>query len=135
MFKSSMGGGVAARSPVYRHALARVIMKVLGPLPVGGGWSMAALALAAVLMSLDAGPTLAQRFESALMVLDRALPRRRRTGRTFQGFVKALMQRSGTLMGVMAARMRRPAAPSSPPATPASSTSTSWCPPAASRCT
>ncbi len=106
MFKSSMGGGVAARSPVYRHALARVIMKVLGPLPVGGGWSMAALALAAVLMSLDAGPTLAQRFESALMVLDRALPRRRRTGRTFQGFVKALMQRSGTLMGVLIPRLR-----------------------------
>ena len=67
---------------------------------------MAALALAAVLMSLDAGPTLAQRFESALMVLDRALPRRRRTGRTFQGFVKALMQRSGTLMGVLIPRLR-----------------------------
>lgn len=106
MFNASVGGGVAARGSVYRHALARVISSIPGPLPSAGGWSMAAAALAAVLMSLDAGPTLSQRFESALMVLDRALPRRRRTGRTFQGFVKAMMRCSASLLATLIPRLR-----------------------------
>lgn len=109
MFESLMGGGVAAPASVYRHAAARVISSVLGPLSSAGGWSPAAVALAAVLMSLDAAPTLAQRFESALAVLDRSLPRRRhcpRLGRTFQGFVKALMRCSASLLATLVPRLR-----------------------------
>lgn len=109
MSRSSDGGGVAARLQVYRHALVRVLISVMGPLPAGGGhrgWSPLAVAFGAILMSLDAGPTLAQRFESARSVLDASLPRRRRVGRTFQGFVKALARRSGALLVGLEGRLR-----------------------------
>lgn len=105
MFRPSVGGTDAART-VYRHTLVRLLIPLLGPLDARRGWSPLALALGAVLMSLDAAPTLAQRFESVLSVLDRALPRRRRTGRTYQGFVKALASRSDALTGLLAARLR-----------------------------
>lgn len=97
MFTSSIGGGVAARCPVYRHALARFLIALLGPgvqYPAGFGWSQLSLTLCALLMQWSPAPTLAQRFESALSVLDQALPRRRRTGRTYQGFIKASLRRS-----------------------------------------
>lgn len=112
MFKASDGGGAAARvgalprAGVYRHSLVRLISTLLGPLPAGGGWSMLAVALAGLLMSWDAGPTLAQRFESVLGVLDRALPRRRRTGRTYQGFIKALASHAGVLHATLVPRLR-----------------------------
>ena len=105
MFRASDGGGAATRS-VYRHALVRVMTPLLAPLAAGPGWSALALALGAVLMGWDAGPTLAQRFESARLVLDAALPRRRRVGRTYQGFVKALAARSGVILGALLPRLR-----------------------------
>ncbi len=104
MFNGLTGGAVAARRGMYRHPLVRALMPLLGPLPAGRGWSARALALGAVLMSWDAAPTLAQRFESALAVLD-TLPRRRRTGRTYQGFVKALSRGRGVLEA-LAGRLR-----------------------------
>lgn len=110
MFGSSVGGGVAARTQVYRHALVRLIISLLGPLPSGRsgvGWTPMALALGAVLMSLASGPSLRQRFESAVAVLDGALPRRRRVGRTFQGFIKALSRHSGALLGVIVPHLRQ----------------------------
>lgn len=105
MFRASDGGGAATRS-VYRHALVRVMIPLLAPLAAGPGWSVLALALGAVLMSWDAAPTLAQRFESARLVLDAALPRRRRVGRTYQGFVKALASRGGVILGVLLPHLR-----------------------------
>jgi len=105
MFKASIGGGAAAHT-VYRHALTRVITDILGPLNTAGGWSAASVAIAAILMSWDAGPTLAQRFDSALAVLDAALPRRLRTGRTYQGLVKALHRRSDGLLDTLVPRLR-----------------------------
>jgi len=105
MFRASIGGRDAAHT-VYRHALVRLLIPLLAPARTGRGWSPLALALGAVLMSLDAGPTLAQRFESMLAVLDRALPRRRRTGRTYQGFIKALTPRSQTLTATLATHLR-----------------------------
>lgn len=93
MNRASLGDGVAALTQVYRHALVRIISPLLAPLAVGGvgeGWSMVNLALAAVLMSWDAAPTLAQRFESVLGVLDDTARGRPRVGRTYQGFIKAL---------------------------------------------
>lgn len=109
MYGSSLGGAVAARSQIYRHALVRLMIPLLGPLACGGGWSPLALTLGAVLMSWDPAPTLAQRFESVLSVLDAALPRRSRKpriGRTFQGLVKALGRHSDGLLGVLEARLR-----------------------------
>jgi Transposase DDE domain len=103
MFRASVGGGAAT---VYRHALVRIISGVLGPITGGFGWSPAAVAIAGVLMSWDPAPTLAQRFEAALGVLDAALPRRRRTGRTFQGLVKAMARHSHALLITLAPRLR-----------------------------
>jgi hypothetical protein len=114
MSRSSIGGMDAARPRargrqvvLYRHALVRLLSTLLQPLATGVGWSPATLALAAILMSLDAAPTLAQRFESALGTLDAALPRRRRTGRTYQGFVKALSRWSGAIFLVLEPSLRR----------------------------
>lgn len=67
---------------------------------------MMALAMAAILMSWNPAPSLAQRFSDTLAALDLALPRRRRTGRTYQGFIKALMLHSGMLIDQMALHLR-----------------------------
>lgn len=106
MFRASLGGRDAARVGVYRHGLLHLIMDVIGPVASGGGWSPLALMLAAILMSWDPAPTLVQRLESARTVLDRVLPRRRRTGRTYQGFVKALTRHSEALLGLLIPRLR-----------------------------
>ena len=106
MFSSSLGGRDAAPASVYRHALVPALIQILTPLGTGYGWSPLTLALGAVLMSLDPGPTLAQRFESVLAVLDRALPRRRKTGRTYQGFVKALSRHGEAIIGLLTPHLR-----------------------------
>lgn len=106
MFSASLGGRDAARVGVYRHGLVLLITRLLGLAHASGGWSPPAMTLAALLMSWDAAPTLAQRFESVLAVLDRAMPRRRRTGRTYQGLVKALARHGDTLMTVLTLRLR-----------------------------
>ena len=105
MFRASLGGRDAAHA-VYRHALVRVMIPLLPALPCGGGWSGLALALCSVMMSWDAAPTLAQRFESARTLLDRALPRRRRVPRTYQGFVKALSSRGRAVLVLVATHLR-----------------------------
>ena len=105
MFRASIGGRDAAPR-VYRHALVRLIIPLLGPLAAGPGWSALSLALAWVLMSWDPAPTLAQRFESALATLDSALPRRRRTGRTYQGLVKALSMHGGAILAALVPHLR-----------------------------
>ncbi len=105
MFKTSVGGRDAART-MYRHALVRLMSPLLSVLDASPGWSAFSLALDAILMSWDPAPTLAQRFESTLAVLDAALPRRRKVGRTYQGFVKALTARSGAIFGVMIPHLR-----------------------------
>jgi hypothetical protein len=76
------------------------------PFSAGAGWTPLTCALAALLMGWDPAPTLAQRFESALAVLDAALPRRRRTGRTYQGFVKALARHGDAALGTLVAHLR-----------------------------
>lgn len=105
MFRASIGGRDAALR-VYRHALVRVMIPLLPALSGGAGWSALALCLCSVLMSWDPAPTLAQRFESALAVLDAALPRRRRTPRTYQGFIKALAARGRELPAMLASHLR-----------------------------
>lgn len=97
MYRASVGGKDAA-SPLYRHAVIRIMTEVLPTFSTRRGWSMMPLAVAAVLMSWSPAPTLTQRFSEALAALDRALPRRRRTGRTYQGFIKALALHSAMLI-------------------------------------
>lgn len=98
--RASRGGGV------YRHALTGKISDALGLAHSEHGWCDPTLALACVLMSWDAAPTLAQRFDSTLTLLDRVLPRRRRTGRTYQGFVKAWSARSDSLVRAFSTHLR-----------------------------
>lgn len=105
MYRASLGGGHAAHG-VYRHALVKIITPLLAPLACGCGWSPLAVALAGVLMSIDPAPTLGQRFESVLGVLDAALPRRRRTGRTYQGFVKALSTNGADALALLGTHLR-----------------------------
>ena len=105
MLKASVGGRDAAHA-VYRHTLVRALIPLLGSVRGGTGWSALSVALGAILMSWDPAPTLAQRFESILAVLDAALPRRRRTGRTDQGFVKALAAHGAAVIGVLIPRLR-----------------------------
>ena len=112
MFRASIGGRDAARPrsghrlAVYRHALVRLMIPQLPALPGAGGWSGLSLILCSILMSWDPAPTLAQRFESALGVLDAAMPRRRRTPRTYQGLIKALMARGLDLIPATADHLR-----------------------------
>ncbi len=106
MFRASIGGRDAARVGVYRHALVRLLSPMVAPLASGRGWSAVAVALGSILMSWDPAPTLAQRFESALAVLDVALPARRRTGRTYQGLVKALRRRGDAALRTLCGHLR-----------------------------
>ena len=69
MYRASVGGRDAAHA-VYRHALVRLMSPLLGVLGPGRGWSAFTLGLAAVMMSWDPAPTLAQRFEAVRAVLD-----------------------------------------------------------------
>lgn len=49
-------------------------------------------------MAIDGSGTLRDRFQTARSALDDVLPRRRRVGRTYQGFIKALMARGDVLV-------------------------------------
>jgi len=113
MFHASVGGRDAARPrsgrnqySKYRHALVAFISPLLGPLKTGRGWSECALALCSVLMCWETAPTLAQRLESVLLVLDAALPRRRRVGRTYQGYIKAMSARGAAALETLTAHLR-----------------------------
>lgn len=96
MFRASVGGG-AATSTRYRHPLVAAMSLLLAPhlsarTARRGGWSALTLALSAILMSWDTGPTLLDRFLAA-----RRLVAVRR-GRTYQGFAKALQRHGADLV-------------------------------------
>ena len=60
-----------------------------------------------MLMGLSPAPTLGDRFFDARGVLDKALPRGRRVGRTYQGFVKSLLKVGETLAGQVQMHLRK----------------------------
>lgn len=64
------------------------------------------MCLGAVLMALGEAGTLLDRFTTARGVLDEVVPRRRRVGRTYQGFVKALMRTSATVLPQLRQHLR-----------------------------
>jgi hypothetical protein len=78
------------------------------PAPDGGRtrWTSLLLALCAILMSWDGGPTLGDRFESARRCLLRWYPGRRRPGGSYQGFVAALRRRGPRLVRLLAEHYR-----------------------------
>jgi len=57
-------------------------------------------------MALGCSDTLLDRFQTARSVLDDVLPRRRRVGRTYQGFIKALMARGDVLVPSIKTHLR-----------------------------
>lgn len=57
-------------------------------------------------MALDASGTITDRFAAARSVLDLATPRRRRVGRTYQGYVKALLRHGATIVPALQAHLR-----------------------------
>jgi len=60
----------------------------------------------AVLIALGNGPTLLDRFLTARSTLDLVLPRSRRVGRTYQGFIKALIRCGDPLVRQIATHLR-----------------------------
>jgi hypothetical protein len=106
--KTLIGGGVPARRTDHRQIVVEFLIPLLGVLGKcrGRGWSPLAVALASILMSWDPAPTLAQRFENARGVLRGILPRRWRLGRTYQGFVKAMMRHSDAAMEPLLPHLR-----------------------------
>lgn len=70
-------------------------------------WTASMLAVGMVLMAWGSEPTLAQRFEATVESLDELYPGRRRSGRTYQGFVRALGRVGPRLGRRMRARLRQ----------------------------
>jgi hypothetical protein len=106
MLESSIGGAAATHN-VHRHPLLRAIILLMAPLFLGGaGWSPGNTALCALVMSFSEASTLAARFRSARALLNSHLPRRRRVGRTYQGWVKALTRHGGSLVAALRSILR-----------------------------
>src|SRR5258708_15198508 len=72
-------------------------------------WTPLAASLAAVLMSLDIGCTLGVRCRDALACMGVAFTRRRRTGKTYNGLLKALVRQSPAVLAKLKADLRRQA--------------------------
>lgn len=106
MSSSSEGGGVAAQS-VHRHQLIEAMTLFLAPLrSTEPRWSAWAATLAAVLMAWEDASTLGERFSVVRGMLAGALPRRRKLGRTYQGFAKALLRHGSHLIDRVTAHLR-----------------------------
>lgn len=73
-----------------------------------GGWAWSAwmLALGAVLMVWDSTPSLTARFESVRATLRELFPKKP-LGDSYQGFIKALVKHSPTLLSLLTAHLRR----------------------------
>lgn len=72
-------------------------------------WTPVAAALAAVLMALDPGCTLAVRCEETIACLAEDFTRRRRVGRTYNGLLKALERQGGVVLPLLKADLREQA--------------------------
>lgn len=106
------GGCGCAR--VYRHPVVTRIsgcLECLAGVPDPGArrrvrWTPQAAALAAVLMALDPGCTLAVRCEDALACMAGDFAGRRRVGGTYNGLLKALERQGGVVLPLLKADLR-----------------------------
>lgn len=108
-----IGGGPSA--PVYRHPLVACITPFLGSLqgladPAATRrvwWTPFRAALAAVLMVLDRGCALYERFEEARVCMAVDFHRRRRAGTTYNGLLKALERQAHAVLPVLKRDLQR----------------------------
>ena len=107
--RTGTGGGLST----YRHDLLAAMSGVLlAPLfsawTVAGGvrWTPRLLTWAAVLMVWEPGATLGARFTQTYTALVALFPGHRRPGRSYQGFVQALIAWSPRLLGVLEPHLR-----------------------------
>ena len=97
---------------VHRPELLEAMSEFIGPrvfegLDTGGwAWSAWMLALGAILMAWDSTPGLAARFEAVRAALREWFPKKP-LGRSYQGFIKALMKHSRALLDVLTGHLRR----------------------------
>lgn len=109
---SRIGGGASAH--VYRHALASGISLFLQCLATVVDpsakrrvrWTPQAASTAAVLMALDADTALAGRFQQVCSGLKRDHRGRRRTGKTYNGLIKALERQHQVTLPLVKAELR-----------------------------
>lgn len=109
MSRSRMNGGDAA-STYRQQLLAAMRIFLVAPLFSGGAglrrWTLQTLTYVAVLMAWEEGEGLGSRFEAALSSVDAMFRSRRRAGRTYQGFVKAMVRWSPRLLRRAEGRLR-----------------------------
>jgi len=80
---------------------------VFGALDTGGwAWSTRILALGAILMAWDCTPGLVARFDSVRATLRGLFPKKP-LGRSYQGFIKALMKHSPALLDLLTGHLRQ----------------------------
>ena len=110
---SRIGGGTSARD--YRHPLLSCINVFLGCLAEVADpsakrrvrWTPQAASTAAVLMAFDADPALTERFKHIRSCMKGHYSRRRRTGTTYNGLMKALERQQDAVLPLVKAEMRR----------------------------
>jgi hypothetical protein len=97
---------------VYRPDLLRAMSEFIAPCVLAvldtGGWAWSAwlLALGAILMAWDHTPSLTARFDSVRATLRELFPKNP-LGKSYQGFIKALMKHSPALLDLLTAHLRR----------------------------
>ena len=107
-----IGGGASAH--VYRHPLLSYISVFLQCLSTlvdpkakrRVRWTPVASSTAAVLMALDEDAALTRRFQHVRSCMKRDYGRRRRTGRTYNGLLKALERQQGTSLPMVKRDLR-----------------------------
>ena len=112
MKRRRMGSSIV--SPVYPRELLRAIGKFLPHrgLPLRSGderirWTDRLLTVMALLMGWQAASSLRDAFENCWQVVTKLYPTRRRGGHSYEGFIKALEGRSGRLLPLVTAALRR----------------------------
>ena len=111
------GGGHIVIHHQYRHPLLQRLspfLQCLNQLPDTAArrpvrWSPKAAALAAVLMTLDHGCTQAVRCQDALNCMRSDFQRRRSTGKTYNGLMKALTRQASAVLPIIRQDLRRQA--------------------------
>ena len=102
---------VSASRRVYRPVVLEAMKKFLSPeffqgQPLAGRWWLGwELVLGAVLLSWESGGSLGQRFAATRLTLRQWWPKKP-LGRTYQGFIKALVRLSPQLLAAVMARLR-----------------------------
>jgi hypothetical protein len=111
MAKSRTKRPQPSKRTVYRQKLLKAISTLIPPEVVKGvaprakcwvGWR---LMLMGLLMAWHGGPSLQEKFSGSRLVLRQMFPKTR-LGKTYQGFIKALLARSAVLLDVISEHLR-----------------------------